>query len=301
MTVFARSLCLLVALLGYLAVPGRADDGVTLKWKFKPQQASHYTTAVDLKSVGKQGSREPQESSARQTINMTWTVDSVDDDGNANITQQIDRVRMQSSEQGHQTTFDSKDKDAPDDVDVIHQPVHLVISSQGKVIDVRPSEKMAEKLKQAPGPMAAMFSRESLKETVKMSTLEFPDKPLTKGTTWEQQSTINVPMSGRMTQTISYRYDGTEERDGQTLDKISATAKVSPAGDQGASQRPTIKDQKLNGVIWFDRKLGRIHELQMTTKVVREGTIGNNKLEETLTTKTHTRLVAESDAANASQ
>lgn len=301
MTLFARSLCVLLALLGNCAMPGRADDSVSLKWKFKPQQASHYTTSVDIKAVGKVGTRAPEESSARQTIDMTWTVDSVDDDGNANITQQIDRVRMQSSEQGHQTTFDSKDKDVPEDVDVIHQPVHLVISSQGKVIDVRPSDKMAEKLKQAPGPMAAMFSRESLKETVKMSTLEFPDKPLTKGATWEQQSTINVPMSGRMTQTISYRYDGTEERDGQTFDKISATAKVSPVGEHGASQRPTIKDQKLYGAIWFDRKIGRIHELEMTTKVVREGTIGANKLEETLTTKTHTRLVAESDDATASR
>ncbi|HEV3341737.1 MAG TPA: DUF6263 family protein [Pirellulales bacterium] len=307
MTLPVRSLGALVALfLGLWALPTTAaDDGVTLKWKFKAGQISRYTTSVDMKMQRKFGSRQPEDFSSKQTSDMTWLVDSVDEDGNAHITQTIERVRMVESAQGEEQTFDSDDDKLAEGSDeaaadlrrlVVNQPVHLTIDQHGKVIDVRPSEKLAEKLKQSPpGPLAAMFSRESLKQQAGTNTLELPDEPISRGSTWQQQTTVNDPTSGRQTLVTTFRYDGSEKRDGQTLEKISATAKISPAGNQGAAQRVTIKDQKSNGVIWFDRAVGRIHEMEMVTKVVREVSLGANKLEDTATTKMHIWLVAESD------
>jgi hypothetical protein len=306
MTSPARSLSALVVLiLGGWALPARAaDDGVTLRWKFKPGQTSRYASSVDMKMQHKAGSREADELSAKQTSDMTWVVDSVDEDGNAQITQTIQRVRVVESAQGEEQTFDSDEKkpeggdEAPADLRsiVVNQPVHLTINERGKVIDVRPSDKLAAKLKQSPpGPLAAMFSRDSLKQQASTNTLELPADPISRGSTWQQQTTVSDPMSGRQTLVTTYRYDGTEERDGQKLDKISASTKVSPAGNQGAAQRVTIKDQKSNGVIWFDRAVGRIHEMEMTTKVVREVSLGTNMIEDTMTTKMHMQLVAESE------
>jgi hypothetical protein len=310
MTLSARSHCaLLTLLLGFGALPARAaDDGVALKWKFKPGQTSRYTTSVDMKAQQKIGGRQAEEFNSKQTSDMTWVVESVDQDGTAHITQTIERVRVTSSAKGEEQTFDSQEDKLPEGVDeaaveplrvMVNQPMHLTIDPRGKVIDVRPSEKLAAKLKQSSqqGPLAAMFSREGLKQMASTNTLELPAEPVSRGTSWQQQVTVSDPVSGRQTLVTTYRYDGSEERDGQRLEKISANAKVSPAGNQAAAQRVTVKDQKSNGVVWFDRAVGRIHEMEMTTKVVREVNFGANKLEETLTTKMRMRLVNESDEA----
>lgn len=320
MTLLARQSFALVALFGFLVLPARflvppasaADEGVTLKWKFKPHQTSRYATSVDVKSQHKVGNGQAEEMISKQSNDMTWMVDSVDDDGNAHITQTIERVRVESETQGEKVSFDSKDDKLPEGVDeaaveplriMVNQPVLLVIDPHGKVVDVRPSDKLAEKLKKSShaGPLAAMFSRDSLKQMTSMNTLEFPADAVSRGKTWQQRATLNDPMAGRQTLETTYRYDGTEEHDGQKLDKISATAKVVSAAEQGAAQRITIKDQKSNGVIWFDRNVGRIHELKMTTKVVRDINLGPQKVDETLTTKIHMRLVEESDNARASR
>jgi hypothetical protein len=307
MTLLARSHFVLVALLALLTLPARAaDEGVALKWKFKPKQTSRYSTSVDIKAQHKAGGGQPDEMTSKQTSDMTWLVDAVDDDGNAHITQVIERVRVESSAKGEKMVFDSDDEKLPEGVDeaaveplkvMVNQPVNLVIDPRGKVLDVRPSDKLAEKLKKSSqyGPLAAMFSRDNLKQMTSMNTLEFPAEPISRGTTWQQQAKVNDPMSGRQTLETTYRYDGSEEHDGQKLDKISATAKVSPAAEQGAAPRIAIKDQKSNGVIWFDRTIGRIHGLEMTTKVVREINLGASKVEETLTTKIHMRLAAETE------
>jgi hypothetical protein len=289
-------------------MPARAaDDGVALKWKFKPGQISRYTTSVDIRAQQKLGAGQAEEFNSKQTSDMTWVVDSIDQDGNAHITQTIERVRVASSAKGEERAFDSQEDKLPEGVDdeaveplrvMVNQPVHLTIDQRGKVIDVRPSEKLAAKLKQSSqqGPLAAMFSREGLKQMASTNTLELPAEPVSRGTTWQQQATASDPVSGRQTLVTTYRYDGSDERDGQTMDKISANAKVSPAGNQAATaQRVTIKDQKSNGVVWFDRAVGRIHEMEMTTKIVREVNFGANKLEETVTTKMRMHLVSETD------
>lgn len=300
----ARASFVLVALLGLATLSTRAaDNSISLRWKFAPRQISHYATSQDVK-VQRMAGEKPEEFTSKQNTDMTWVVDSVDDDGNAHITQTVDRVRVESSGLGQKMAFDSNNDKLPEGADEasveamrapIGQPVHLTIDQRGNVVDVRLSDKFSEKLKQSSqyGPLAAMFSRDNLKQMAGMNTLVLPADPVSKGMTWEQQATINDPMAGKQKLVTTYRYDGTEEHDGRKLDKISATAKISLADEKKPAQPFTVKDQKSNGVIWFDHDVGRIEEMQMTTKVVGEITLGANKIEETMTTQLHTKLVGE--------
>lgn len=278
-----------------------AEEGVALKWKFKPGQVSYYTSSQDIKVNVKQGIV-AQEVLMKQTSDVRWEVESVDDDGNAHITQTIQRIRSESGPAEDTVTFDSKDDQPPKDADessiealraAIDQPVYLVLDPRGKVLDVRLSEQFAQKIKESPqyGPLAAMFSRENLKQMASSSTIELPDEPVAKGSSWEQESTLADPIAGKQKLTTTYRYDGAEEHDGRRLEKISATAKISPADEKKLSP-VTVKDQKLNGVIWFDRGSGRIDEMQMTIKMVSEAVAGANKIEQIMVTKLHTKLVA---------
>ncbi|MGH7140590.1 MAG: DUF6263 family protein [Pirellulales bacterium] len=277
-----------------------AEEGVTLKWKFKPGQTSYYTSSQDMKINVKQGIV-AQEMLMKQTSDVRWEVESVDDDGNAHVTQTIERIRSESGPAEDTVTFDSKDDQPPKDVDEssiealragINQPVHLVLDPSGKVLDVRLSEQFAQKIKESPqyGPLAMMFSRENLKQMASINTIELPNKPVTKGSTWEQESTLADQVAGKQKLTTTYRYDGAEEHDGRRLEKISASAKISPADEKKLSP-VTVKDQKLNGVIWFDRGSGRIDEMQMTIKVASEAVAGANKIEQIMLTKLHTKLV----------
>jgi KaiC/GvpD/RAD55 family RecA-like ATPase len=300
----ARSGCALLLLLGVAAHSARADDeAVKLQWKFTPGQTSRYAASLDIVSRRTSGGKS-EESISKQTTDMSWLVDSVDDDGNAHITQTIQRVRSESSGGGRKEKFDSKDDKSPDAGNdtpaevarvIVDQPVYLTIDPRGKVVDVRLSDKFSERLKQSPqyGALAAMFSRDNLKQMASMNTLELPVAPVKKGATWEQQAPLFDPIAGRQKRVTVYRYDGADEHDGRQLDKISATAKTSLADEKKPPQGFTVKDQKSNGVIWFDREAGRIHEMQMTNKVVSELGTGAGKVEQTLIIKANTRLIDE--------
>lgn len=307
MSLAARTSLVLVALLCPAVLTAwAADKGVTLRWKFPPGRTANYTTSQDLKVQRKEGDK-PEEFYSKQTTNMTWLAESIDDDGNAHITQTVSRVRMQSKGLGKEVVFDSNDEKASAGADqaslqalcaALYQPVYLIIDPRGNVVDVRLSGAFSEKLKQVPQnePLTAAFSRDNIKQMVNMNTLVLPDEALDKGTTWDQQATLFDPVAGKQKLVTTYRYDGQEEHDGRKLDKISATAKVSRADEKAAAQWFTVKDQKSNGVIWFDRDAGRVHEMQMITKVVREINQGANKVEETMTTHLHTRLLDEGGA-----
>ena len=293
---------LFLAVLASCIAQARAADGVALKWKFKPGSTSRFVNSNDLKASTKGGGLS-QEAVTRHTSHVRWAVESVDDDGNAHITQTLERIRVESGPADDAVTFDSNDEKAPDGLDEaqieamrigVNQPLNLVIDPLGKVIDVRLSEQFAQKLKESPhyGQLAAMYSRDNLKQLASMITIELPAEPVSKGAVWEQHTTVNDPVAGKQKLTTTYRYDGVEEHDGRKLDKISATAKISLA-DENKAALISIKDQKLSGVIWFDRSAGRVEEAQMTSRLVTELALGANKTERTLVIKQHTQLVDE--------
>lgn len=299
MSFAVRSAFVLAVVAAFSTSPVEAAEGVPLKWKFSPGQSSHYVSSQDVK-INSKGGGFTQEMVMKQTSDIHWMVESLDDDGNAHITQTIERIRVETGAADDALKFDSNDDKAPEGADEmsiealrigVNQPVNLVLNPHGKVVDVRLSDQFAQKLKESSqyGPLSAMFSRDNLKQMASMSTLELPADPVTKGETWQQESTLSDPVAGKQKLTTTYRYDGSEEHDGRHLDKIAATATIS-TGDGNKAVPLTIKDQKLNGVFWFDRKAGRIDEMEMTIKVVRELPAGANKLEQTLVTKLHTHL-----------
>ncbi|HVX14378.1 MAG TPA: DUF6263 family protein [Pirellulales bacterium] len=310
MPLAARSALLPALLVAAASLNARAaDDGVLLKWKFKPGDSSRFVGSQDMQANTKARGLS-QEVAMKQTSDIRWVVDSIDDDGNAHITQTVQRLRVETGPVGDTIKYDSDDDKVPEGADEaqieamrigVNQPLNLVLDPLGKVVDVRLSDQFAKRLKESPhyGQLAMMYSRENLKQMASMITVELPAKPIAKGATWEQQTSVTDPLAGKQKVTTTYRYDGTEEHDGRQLDKISATAKISfndDNKDENLLPQPSIKDQKMNGVIWFNRKAGRVEETQLTSKVVTEATIGMSKVERTLVIKQSTRLANDADA-----
>src|SRR5207253_697048 len=90
----------------------------------------------------------------------------------------------------------------------------------------------------------------------------FPDKPVKPGDTWERTSEANIGGGQTLTFQTRYKYDGTIERNGKTLDRISSVStEVSYAMDQNAQSPLKITGSELkitssDGLILFDRERG---------------------------------------------
>lgn len=301
MCLAVRSMLVVAALLCLTTSLVFADDAAALKWKLKQGQAWYYTSSQDTKMTVKQG-LVAQEVLMKQTSDVRWTVESIDEDGNAHVTLTMEHIRSESGPAEDTVVFDSNDDKLPEGADEssieafrasLDQPIYLVLDPHGKVVDVRLSDEFAQKIKQSPqyGPLAALFSRDNLKQMVSVNTIELPVEPLAKGATWEQQSMLTDPIAGKQKLSTTYRYDGVEEHDGRRLDKISSTATVA-AADEKKTSPLTVKDQKMNGVVWFDRQLGRIAEMRMSMKIASELEFGAgaNKLERVVITSLQSKL-----------
>ena len=74
----------------------------------------------------------------------------------------------------------------------------------------------------------------------------FPDKPVKPGDTWTHTSESDLGGGQTLTLETQYEYVGTEERGGQTLDKIKSKAtSVSYAMEPNASSPLKIKSSEL--------------------------------------------------------
>ena len=56
-----------------------------------------------------------------------------------------------------------------------------------------------------------------------MEGVALPTDPVFPGKTWSQEQSMRVRDLGRVTEKTTYRYEGSETRDGRELEKIAAT------------------------------------------------------------------------------
>ena len=105
-----------LALCAMFATAARAEEARTLRWKFVEGETKRY--ALEQEMVSEQTSKDRStKTTVKQTMDVTWKIKSVDDEGLAEMTQTVDRVRMKvlrPAEAGPPLAFDSAEKSADD-------------------------------------------------------------------------------------------------------------------------------------------------------------------------------------------
>jgi hypothetical protein len=263
----------LAAALSATAAGGRAD-GATLRWKFKPGEALHYQmdqkTVTQIKANGQE-----IKTTLSQTIDSTWTVESVGSDGAAEMAQTLDRVRTKIESAFGALEYDSaagKDPEGPIAAGVVPLLKALVgakfrykMNPQGELSDVKVPDGLVQKLKEA-GPAAAnvsMFSEEGLKNLINQSSLSLPKEDLTKDKTWVRESKIPAAPIGTMTLEKTYKYDGPAEGG----EKIGLSVKMGLEPTPGNNIDVKVGDQKGEGSFIFDNTAGRVASSTVTEKM----------------------------------
>src|SRR5262249_11034826 len=139
-----------------------------------------------------QGDKTPKMDS-HHVIDVVWTIQSVDADGKAKMTQRIERVRLAMDTPKTRVQFDSKDGKA---ADATLEPVRALIGlelavtmdARGEISEVKLPDDALKVLK---GPKTAglgeLFSSEGLKKMLNESVLPLPHGAVAKGKSWKRK------------------------------------------------------------------------------------------------------------------
>ncbi|HVA46926.1 MAG TPA: DUF6263 family protein [Pirellulales bacterium] len=298
---FTTATALLLATSTLAANAAAADEAVKLSWKFKKGEKLHYVVEQSTTTEGRFGGQAIK-NDMKQTLDLAWTVNDVADDGTAHLTQTIRRVRLKMSQPGDPgVEYDSSSKEAPQGFAaqmagvykvLVDKPIKVKMSPLGTVSDVTLPEGLADEMKRSagPGPAAAMFNEDVVKQMVGGPVFVLADHAVKKGETWKHQAAMSNPQIGKSTIEFTFTYLGTEKQDGKEFDKIGMSMKMSitPAG--AGAPTVEIKSQQSEGDIDFDRAAGRLEKIRTKSKMAMAITAGGTKLDQAITSDNSMRL-----------
>ena len=262
-----------------------AQAQTSLRWKFKEGEKLNYTTETVMKQTASVMGMDI-ETSMNQAMDISWLVNSVDDE-KAAVTQKIERMRQKMEAPFGDYEYDSKDGKQPiGPIGEVLGPIfEAMVGAEftfnmdplGEISDTKVSDKLVDALKNNPNlaQMGAMFSEEGLKNMVAQSSATFPKEAISKGKTWNKKMEVKLPF-GTMKMDNTFTYQGPETRNDVKLEKIDMKSEVSIEPADNAQIELKIKSADVKGAIYFDNSAGRIVEMVSNQKMAMEISVMGN-------------------------
>ncbi|NOY28928.1 MAG: hypothetical protein GXP28_01770 [Planctomycetes bacterium] len=237
-----------------------------LVWKFVEGDTYHYQMVQEMETTMNLGPGGATTSSVKQTIDMVWEINLVDDQGTAALTQTIDRVQMHITAPGQgEVHFDTASEEpaqgfaamlAPSLKAATQSPFQVTMTSRGEITQVEVPEALIEILSQGPAGalLGSLATEKGFKETMASSLLVLPTfEELVEGHQWSTSLEIENPTLGNITTLATYEYQGSREVEGQTMEVFVPTRVTQ---FDGATLR--VEGQKTTGEILFNRSAGHL-------------------------------------------
>jgi hypothetical protein len=248
-------------------------NGASILSAQEQQLAWKFTAGESLKYVVKQNmnmtmvvANKTQTIAMNQTMDMRWKIADVDvSSGYANMSQSIDRVRMNS--QGG--PFGVIDYDSAGDKDpespigksmaevfrrIIGEQFGVRMKTNGKIDQVTVPQSLIDALKKA-GTAGNALDETTLKQMMTQSAITFPEKPLNPDDKWDSVQQVELPF-GTMTVKSELTYQGIDESSGHA--KIAMIPVISVEPKPGADVTLTLTKSAGTGLVLFDAAKGRI-------------------------------------------
>lgn len=252
----------------------RADEPTTgaaetLRWKLKKGQKFKVQLGQEMKQVLDMGAGQ-QEMPMRFAMYMSWNVDEATE-SEYTVTQTIDRITMGMSLPGMgEVEYDSASEEEPEGFaqsfagslsPLIGVKIVQTINGRGQSVKCEIDAEALAKLES--GNMGAQFASEDmLKNMIAQSACVFPEEDIQKGANWEDQFSVKNQF-GEMITKAKYTYDGNEQVDGKSVEKISVVSEVAmePSGESPVEVEITKQDNK--GTVYFDNAAGYVSSATM--------------------------------------
>ena len=296
---FARLLSLgAIAVLGSgLTANAQTYD---LKYKFSPDQELQYQSQTEVAQeqnvagMAIETKIKTSETTARRFIEVT-------DDGliQFEIENKKVSVEMSIAQLGeYKFSSDSNSNDTGSALGGALTPVYetmsgailkLKMSPRGKIDSVDGLEELLKPVLKD-NPLGQQFTAGASKAGAKMTYseffVEFPDKPLAAGDTWEVPYDIALPKLGEAKGKRKYTLVGPAEVDGRKALKIQVENELSidiNLDTNGITVSGTLAADDSTGEIHFDPALGQIVSLKNEVKISGNLTLNANGMEIPLT------------------
>jgi len=250
-----------------------------LRWKFEPGQKLRVVCTQESRmetSVNNQ----PLDVQIDMGLEMLWSVESVEADHTATITQSFTRLstKMQTKD-GEPIEYDSASQAEPEgDAANIAKAVAPLLGAKfvvkmddrGEIVDVALPDKLAQALQDAGMAPAGAEGREVLEGVFRQSLPHLPALPVDIGTSWNGTHEAKA-LAGTMIVRTRYSYEGEEDREGATLEKIAAKSELEVKQSTNEEEVPLVlKDHEQTGTLYFDAQAGRLVSAETTQKMTTE-------------------------------
>ncbi len=291
---------LLICSLLLAAGLGHAANGETLlRWKFAEGQRVEVT--VDQHTVTETtGAGKPTGIEITMQSRMTWTVDSVDTDGTAQITQRFERfaVTMKSgTAEPIEYASDSETKPIGSAADiaaavspVIGADFTVTMTARGAIRAVKLSDAATEAFAAVESPaLKQLFSAEGITQLLGQAAVELPEQAVALDSNWTATLTTPSPL-GTLKQSRTYTLAAPEAVDVTTLERINITGQLEIEASEQSPSKLKLLDQELTGTMQFDVEAGRLASSQSTQKLTTERPYREFKIKVETTASTKTTI-----------
>ena len=305
MTRATRSLLpvgLMAATLMALTSSSTAQAQKMLRWKFKEGEKIQYALRDTSETFIDAGGMEIGTDRTR-TLDTTWTVKSIADDGTATLTQKIDRIQFQiDNDFIGEFKYDSKnpsDEDKGSQVWSMVGPMfeamlagesEMKISPVGEVSEIKVAEELTkvfeEMEERGPNQFAFLLgismSEDGIKNALRQSVALLPGVPVADDTEWTQEHEVSQGPLGTLKMSFKYSYGGETEHEGTSYEKIDLDVQISFEIPEDSDAEVELSEQDISGAIYFDGEAGRIAYSNLKQSSVVEAFImGNDIIQET--------------------
>lgn len=220
-------------------------------------------------------------SDTRTTVKAT--VGKRDVAGMLKIQEKVDSLQINTVIMGQNYSFDSASPDTKGSSPLeILRDVHkalskrtttTVLDKQNRVYAIESDQDVLSGLPPEIQALAkSQVDPENLKKAANQELDSLPSEPVSKGDSWQRTQSANFGAGQIMTFQTKYTYEGTVEKGGKTLDRITS-ATLSVAFSLQDSPLPfqlkgsELKATESEGVILFDREVGQVVETSSSLRI----------------------------------
>jgi hypothetical protein len=255
-------------------------DAETLTWKFKPGQVLHYVMEQKSVMTASAGGRQTK-STRTYTMNFTWTVGIVGEDGVAQITQHIDRMRTRVESPPYMPfEFDSKGpkSDAQGPYEFEEKLMTAMTGSEfsfkmkpnGEIDGITFSPATLKAFKTAAPSGGQGGGGEIQEQAMKDQLLQssppaFPTTPLEPGATWTGKAAKIPSPLGTIVLDKVFTFIGPDPKDPRLL-LVNMDSRVTLEPAENAELSAKIRSHDGKVTVTFDADAGRIATTKGTDK-----------------------------------
>lgn len=295
-----RSRTVIAAILALCAslAADAVEAGETLRWKFQAGETIAYVVQQGAVVAFNTAGVEFQ-IKTHQTLDMTWSVKNVAEDGSAQVVERVDRLRIAVHAPGAaggalgDLDYDSQSEKQPEGrVWERAKPVltalpgaefSLRIGPDGTVSDIELPAALGELLDRQPAARVlsaggSLFSREAIRQTLQLCVLGLPKEAVETGAGWTRRLERPVPPVGSLLFDLACTYNGPASvcgRDVATIG-VAGTTTFQPSADGDRESELELVEEEGSGTAHFDAAAGRTVASTFTQHLVLDGGVGDN-------------------------